>query len=156
MARRRRPEKRTHPPDPRYNNVTVSKFVNRLMLHGKKTTAERVFYSAMEVIQKESNREPIEVFEKALGMAVPMVEVKSRRVGGATYPIPTEVRADRGLTLGIKWLILAARSKTGSPMYQRLAQEILDASKGQGAAVKRREDLHKMAESNRAFAHYRW
>jgi small subunit ribosomal protein S7 len=156
MARRRRPEKRIHKPDPRYNNITVSRFVNRLMSHGKKTTAERVFYSAMAIIQDESNREPIEVFEQALGMTVPMVEVKSRRVGGATYPIPTEVRADRGMALGIKWLILAARSKTGSPMHQRLAREILDASKGQGAAVKRREDLHKMAESNRAFAHYRW
>ncbi len=156
MARRRRAEKRVIPPDTRYNNVIVARFINRLMWSGKKTTAQRIFYSAMNQIENEVHRAPVEVFEQALRNATPMVEVKSRRVGGATYPIPAEVRGERGTALGMKWLILAARARTGRPMSERLAQEITDASRGQGVAVKRREDLHRMAESNRAFAHYKW
>ena len=156
MARRRRAEKRVIPPDTRYNNVVVAKFINRLMWNGKKTTAQRIFYSAMNQIENEIHRAPVEVFEQALRNATPLVEVKSRRVGGATYPIPSEVRGERGTALGMKWLIVAARAKTGKPMSERLAQEITDASRGQGVAVKRREDLHRMAESNRAFAHYKW
>ena len=156
MARRRRPEKRTHPPDPRYNNITVSKFVNRLMLSGKKTTAERVFYSAMEIIQKQSNREPIEVFEQALGMTVPMVEVKSRRVGGATYQVPVEVKTKRSQTLALRWLLEASRKRKNKTMSDKLFNELMDASQRKGSAMKKREDTHKMAESNKAFAHYRW
>jgi small subunit ribosomal protein S7 len=156
MARRRRAERRVVAPDSRFGNVVVSRFINRLMWSGKRTTAQRIFYTAMDQVQTEAKREPLEVFEHALRNTTPMVEVRSRRVGGATYPIPSEVRAERGAALGMKWIIQAARSRKGKPMSEKLAQEILEASKGQGAAVKRREDLHRMAESNRAFAHYRW
>lgn len=156
MARRRRAEKREIPPDTRFNSMVVSKFINKMMWEGKKTTSERIFYTAMQIIEGESRKNPLEVFEQALKGATPLVEVRSRRVGGATYPIPTEVRSDRGMALAMKWILTAARARTGKPMAERLAQELIDASKGQGAAAKKREDLHKMAEANRAFAHYRW
>ncbi len=156
MARRRRAVKRVILPDTRYNSVVASRFINKMMWGGKKSTSERIFYGAMQIIEKEARKSPLEIFEQAIKGATPLVEVRSRRVGGATYPIPTEVRGDRGLSLAMKWLILAARAKTGKPMAVRLAQELIDASKGQGTAAKKREDLHKMAEANRAFAHYKW
>jgi small subunit ribosomal protein S7 len=126
------------------------------MQHGKKTTAERIVYSALETLEQEARRPAVEVFEQALRNTMPMLEVKSRRVGGATYQVPTDVRPERRLTLALRWLVEAARSKDGIPMSQRLSQELLEAFRQQGTAVKRREDLHRMAEANRAFAHYRW
>jgi len=156
MARRRKAESRPHIPDPKYNNAELSYFINKVMLNGKKTTAQRIVYGALDQIQQEANRPAIDVFEQAVRNATPMVEVKARRVGGATYQVPTEVRPERRLALGMRWIILAARARTGRPMANRLAQELLEASRGQGAAVRRREDLHRMAEANRAFVHYRW
>ena len=126
------------------------------MQNGKKTTAERIVYSALETLEQEARRPAVEVFEQALRNTMPMLEVKSRRVGGATYQVPTDVRPERRLTLALRWLVDAARARDGIPMSQRLKQELLEAFRQQGAAVKRREDLHRMAEANRAFAHYRW
>ena len=156
MARRRRAIKRIIPQDTRYNKVVVAKFINRLMKNGKKTIAQRIFYQAMDQIENDSHRDPVEMFEQAVRNATPMVQVRSRRVGGATYPIPTELSGERGMALSMMWLIKAARDKKGKAMAERLAQELQEASRGQGVAVKRREDLHRMAEANRAFAHYRW
>ena len=156
MARRRRAKKRLIRPDYVYKNVQVSRLINRVMQHGKKTTAERIVYSALETLEQEARRPAVEVFEQALRNTMPMLEVKSRRVGGATYQVPTDVRPERRLTLALRWLVEAARSKDGIPMSQRLSQELLEAFRQQGTAVKRREDLHRMAEANRAFAHYRW
>ena len=156
MARRRRAKKRLIRPDYVYKNVQVSRLINRVMQHGKKTTAERIVYSALETLEQEARRPAVEVFEQALRNTMPMLEVKSRRVGGATYQVPTDVRPERRLTLALRWLVEAARSKDGIPMSQRLSQELLEAFRQQGTAVKRKEDLHRMAEANRAFAHYRW
>jgi len=156
MARRRRAEKRKITPDPRFKNVELSQFINKVMLNGKKTTSQRIVYSALDQASEEARRPGIEVFEMAIRNTMPMVEVKSRRVGGATYQVPTEVRAERRLALAMRWIITAARSRSGRPMADRLSAELLEASRGQGAAVKRREDLYRMAEANRAFAHYRW
>ncbi len=156
MARRRRAIKRTVPPDPRYNSEQLARFINRLMERGKKTVAQRVVYQALDMAGQETKLDPLEVFSQAVKNATPLLEVKPRRVGGATYQVPLEVRGDRQVSLAHRWIILAARSRTGKPMRERLAQELLDASRGQGAAVKRKEDLHRMAESNRAFVHYRW
>ena len=156
MSRRRRAKKRLIRPDHLYNNVQVSRLINRVMQHGKKTTAERIVYSALETLEQEARRPAVEVFEQALRNTMPMLEVRSRRVGGATYQVPTDVRPERRLTLALRWLVDAARSKDGIPMSQRLSQELLEAFRQQGTAVKRREDLHRMAEANRAFAHYRW
>lgn len=156
MARRRRAEKRKITPDPRFKNVELSQFINKVMLNGKKTTSQRIVYSALDQASEEARRPGIEVFEMAIRNTMPMVEVKSRRVGGATYQVPTEVRAERRLALAMRWIITAARSRSGSPMADRLSAELLEASRGQGAAVRRREDLYRMAEANRAFAHYRW
>ncbi|MBI2873185.1 MAG: 30S ribosomal protein S7 [Chloroflexi bacterium] len=156
MARRRRAEKRVIPPEPRYNSAELSRFINRLMQRGKKTVAQRVVYDALEIVGREAGREPLEVFEQAIRNATPVLQVKPRRVGGATYQVPVEVPTGQRETLATRWLIQAARARTGKPMRERLAQELLEAARGGGTAVKRREDLHRMAEANRAFVHYRW
>ena len=156
MSRRRRAEKRKITPDPKYGNVELARFINRVMLSGKKTTAQRIVYSALERVESEARRPALEVFEQAIRNTMPMLQVMARRVGGATYQVPVEVRPERRLTLAMRWLIVAARAKSGRPMSERLAAELMEASRGQGTAVKRREDLHRMAEANRAFAHYRW
>jgi len=136
--------------------VELARFTNRLMQGGKKTVAQRAVYGALEMLEKETNRPGLEVFEQAIRNATPMLEVKPRRVGGATYQVPTEVRPERRVSLAMRWLITAARARQGAPISRRLYNELLDASQGQGAAVRRREELHRMAEANRAFVHYRW
>ncbi len=156
MARRRRAEKRIPTADPKYNSVELSQFINKVMVSGKKTTAQRIVYGALERIEEEMNRPALEIFEQAIRNTTPMLEVKSRRVGGATYQVPTEVRPERRLALAMRWIISGSRSRSGTPMSQRLGQDLVEAARGQGAAVRRKEDLHRMAEANRAFAHYRW
>jgi len=156
MSRRNKPQKRTPLPDAVFNSIDVAKFINRLMRRGKKSIAERIFYSSLEIIKDRTKEEPIEIFQKALKNVVPLIEVKARRIGGSTYQVPIEVRADRGISLGSNWLIDIAKSKTGKPMEEKLAAELILASNGEGAAVKKREDTHKMAEANKAFAHYRY
>jgi len=156
VARRRRAEKRVITPDPKYNSVEVAQFINKVMKNGKKTVAQRIVYQALDQVSRESRRQPLEVFEQAIRNVRPVLEVKPRRVGGATYQVPIEVRGDRQVALAMRWIIRSARSRTGRPMAEKLAQELLEASRGQGAAVKRKEDLHRMAEANRAFVHYRW
>jgi len=138
-----------------YNNTELAKFINNVMTRGKKSTAQRICYSAFDIIKDESNREPLEVFQMALRNATPMVEVKPKRVGGATYQVPTELRPSRSEALAIRWLIRGARSRKGMPMRRGLANELLEASRGEGTAVRRKEELHRMAEANRAFVHYR-
>ncbi len=156
MSRRNKPPKRTLLPDPVYSSQDVAKFINRIMRRGKKSTAQRIFYNSMEIIKEKTQKEPLEVFQTALKNVIPLIEVKARRIGGSTYQVPTEVSQERGNALGSKWIIDTAKSKTGRPMEEKLAQEILFASNGEGAAVKKREDTHKMAEANKAFAHYRY
>ena len=156
MARRRRAEKRKITPDPKYHNEELAYFINKIMLNGKKTVAQRIVYEALELASQEVRRPELEVFEQAIRNTMPMVEVRSRRVGGATYQVPTEVRPERRLALSMRWIIQAARARRGRPMAQRLSAELSEAARGQGTAVKRREDLYRMAEANRAFAHYRW
>jgi small subunit ribosomal protein S7 len=156
MPRRNQPERRNIPPDPRFNNVTVQQTINRVMQRGKKSTAERIMYQALERVGESTRQEPLEVFLQALRNITPQMEVKPRRVGGATYQVPVEIRADRRNALAIRWLLTAARARKGIAMAQRLAAEIEDAYQNNGAAVKRREDTHRMAEANRAFVHYRW
>lgn len=156
MGRRRRASSREIQPDPRYNSKVVSKFINDLMWDGKKTVAQRIFYEAMDIIEKKTKEEPMQVFERAFGNVRPVLEVRPRRVGGATYQVPVEVRPARRQTLAIKWIIEAARKRTEYRMAQRLANEIQDAAQNQGAAYKKKENTHKMAEANRAFAHFRW
>ena len=143
-------------PDARYNNVLVTRFINSLMHQGKKSTAERIFYGAMDVIEKKSGQDGLSVLKTALNNVKPILEVKSRRVGGATYQVPVEVRQDRRTALALRWLILYSRSRPDHTMAERLAAEVIAASKNEGGAVKKREDTHKMAEANKAFAHYRW
>ena len=155
--RRRRAERRDVLPDPKYNNKIVTKFVNMIMEKGKKSTAERIVYSAMDIIsEKTGNKNSIEVLQKAFDNSRPLLEVKPRRVGGATYQIPIEVKSDRGASIAMRWIRDFARQKKGKPMYEKLAEEIMEAYKGQGSSMKKREDMHKMAEANKAFAHYRW
>jgi small subunit ribosomal protein S7 len=156
MARRRRAEKRRILPDPKYASVELARFINKVMLNGKQTVAQRIVYTALGEVEGQARRPGLEVFQQAVRNATPMVQVKSRRVGGATYQVPTEVRPERQLALAMRWIVLAARSRSGRPMAERLAQELLEASRGQGTAVRRKEDLHRMAEANRAFAHYKW
>ena len=156
MPRRREVPKRKIIPDPKFKDKLVAKFTNSLMLSGKKATAEGILYGAFDIVKERFKEEPIEVFRKALDNVKPKLEVKSRRVGGATYQVPIEVRAGRSTTLALRWLVSYARARREKTMTERLMNEILDASNGLGASVKRREDMHKMAESNRAFAHYRW
>ena len=155
--RRRRADKREVNPDPKFNQKTVSRFINILMIDGKKWNAERIIYGSLDILQQKTQKaDVIEVLTKALDNVRPLLELKSRRVGGATYQIPVEVRGDRGVQLAMRWMRNAARSRKGKPMEQRLADEILDAYNGQGTSVKKKEEIHKMAEANRAFSHYRW
>jgi small subunit ribosomal protein S7 len=156
MPRRNRPPKREIEPDFKYNSVLVSRFISKLMLHGKKSTAQRIFYGALAIIESRSRRSGLEVFEQAVKNATPIIEVKPRRVGGATYQVPMEVRPDRQESLAIRWLIQTARRRPGKSMAEKLANELLDAANNTGQTVKKREDTHRMAEANRAFAHYRW
>ena len=156
MSRRSQAEKRETPPDPRFQSPTVTKFINNLMLDGKKSVAERIFYTAIEILEKRSGTSGLEAFEQALNNAKPALEVKSRRVGGATYQVPIEVRPDRRNALAIRWLIGFARNRTEKSMAERLASELLAASRNEGSTIKKKEDTHRMAEANKAFAHYRW
>ena len=156
MPRRNRPAKREVAPDIRFNSPLVAEFIAKLMSDGKKSTAQRIMYTAIDLVEARAKRAGLEVFEQALRNAGPVIEVKPRRVGGATYQVPVEVAPDRQVSLAIRWLIAAARKRPGKSMSERLAGELLDAANNQGATVKRREDTHKMADANRAFAHYRW
>jgi len=153
--RRKTPLKREVLPDPKYNNVFITMFVNRMMYGGKKSTAFKIMYGAFEIIGQRTNNDPVEVFETALRNVQPTVEVKPRRVGGSTYQVPIEVRQDRGVALAMRWLIQNSRNRGGRSMESKLAGELMDAAQGQGASVKRRDEVHKMAEANRAFAHFR-
>ena len=156
MARRRRPEQREILPDPKFGDEVLSKFMNSVMLDGKKSVAEGIVYSAMETVETRAKKDPLAVFHEALNNIKPGIEVRSRRVGGATYQVPVEVRPERAQALAIRWLISAARSRSENTMSARLSGELLDASNNRGNAVKKREDTHRMAEANRAFSHYRW
>jgi small subunit ribosomal protein S7 len=156
MARRRRPEKREILPDPRFGDVTLTKFMNMVMEQGKKSVAENIVYTALDAIEARTRREPLGVFHDALANVRPGIEVRSRRVGGATYQVPVEVRPDRSQALAIRWLIGAARNRSENTMSARLSGELMDAANNRGTAVKKREDTHRMAEANRAFSHYRW
>lgn len=156
MPRRYRPPRREVRPDLKYNSELVARFINRLMQKGKKSVATTIMYDAFDIIEERTRRDPLEVFRQAVENATPMLEVRSRRVGGATYQIPVEVRPDRRTSLAIRWLIQTTRSRKGKPMSEQLANEFMDAARHTGATVKKKEDTHRMAEANRAFAHYRW
>ena len=156
MPRRKKVQKRELVPDPKYKSVLVAKFVNNLMRDGKKSVAESIFYRAMDIIEKRTGNKGLDVFEKAVDNVKPIIEVRSRRVGGATYQVPVEIRSDRRLALSIRWLISFSKARSEKTMAERLALEFDQASKNQGAAIKKRDDTHKMAEANKAFAHYRW
>jgi len=156
MPRRYNPEKRRITPDLRYQSVTLQMFINRMMKGGKKSTAQRIMYDAMELVEERSKRPAIEIFEQAMQNATPQIEVKPRRVGGATYQVPMEVPPHRRTSLAIRWMLQAARNRGGRSMSEKLAAEFMDAAKGQGATVKKKDDTHRMAEANRAFAHYRF
>lgn len=156
MPRRRIVAKRETLPDPKYGSSILAKFVNHVMVSGKKSVAEHIVYGALELVQERLKRDPVEAFEEALDNIAPMVEVKSRRVGGATYQVPVEVRASRRTALAMRWLVDYARARSEKSMVQRLAGEIADAAQGRGSAVKKREDVHRMAEANKAFSHYRF
>ncbi len=156
MARRRVAAKREILPDPKFGNRTLSKFMNIVMQDGKKSVAEKIVYGALDRVAEKGSGDPLDMFEKALGNIRPMVEVKSRRVGGATYQVPIEVRGDRGMALAMRWLADSARKRSEKTMGLRLAGEIMDAIESKGSAVKKREETHRMAEANKAFAHYRW
>ena len=156
MSRRHRAEKRDIIPDPKYGDVVLTKFMNSLMYEGKKSAAERIVYGALDQIESRAKRDPIQVFHEALDNVKPAIEVRSRRVGGATYQVPVEVRTDRRQALAIRWIITAARGRNENTMEERLSGELLDAANNRGTAVKKREDTHRMAEANRAFSHYRW
>jgi small subunit ribosomal protein S7 len=156
MSRRHRAERREVLPDPKFGNMVVSKFMNSIMYAGKKSVAEKIVYGALDMIESKTKQNAVGIFEQALDNVMPTIEVRSRRVGGATYQVPVEVRTDRRQALGIRWLITAARDRNEKTMTERLSAELLDASNNRGNAVKKREDTHRMAEANRAFAHYRW
>lgn len=156
MARRRVAEKREALPDPKYHDIMVTKFINVLMLCGKKSVAERIFYGALDVISDRSKQDPLATFKRAMDNVKPVLEVKSRRVGGSTYQVPVEVRPDRRQALSARWIVQAAKSRSERTMRQRLASELMDAANNTGVSVKKKEDTHKMAEANKAFAHYRW
>jgi small subunit ribosomal protein S7 len=156
MSRRSRAERRETPADPRFESQTVTKFINSLMLDGKKSIAEAIFYDAMDLLEQRSGQPGVNVFQQALNNVKPALEVKSRRVGGATYQVPVEVRPERRAALATRWLIGFARARSEKSMSERLAGELLAASRGEGSSVKKREDTHRMAEANKAFAHYRW
>jgi small subunit ribosomal protein S7 len=156
MSRRHRAEKREIQPDPKFANVVVTKFMNSIMYEGKKSVAETIVYGALEIIEGKTKQNPIQVFQQALDNVMPSIEVRSRRVGGATYQVPVEVRTDRRQALAIRWLLTAARGRNEKTMVDKLSGELLDAANNRGNAVKKREDTHRMAEANRAFSHYRW
>jgi len=156
MPRRAQAIKREISPDAKYQSVIVAKLINKIMRWGKKSTAERIVYGALQVVEQQESKAPVSVLEQAVKNATPLLEVKSRRIGGATYQVPVEVRPERGLSLAMRWLVSSARVRTGKSMVEKLAAELGGASKGQGATIKRREDIHRMAEANRAFAHFRW
>jgi small subunit ribosomal protein S7 len=156
MARRRSAQKREILPDPKYHDKLVTKFINNMMLDGKKSLSERIFYSSMDLMQAKESEDAIALFKKAVENTKPILEVKSRRVGGATYQVPVEVRADRKQALSIRWLLASAKARTERTMEERLANELIDAANKRGAAIKKKEDVHRMAEANKAFAHYRW
>ena len=156
MSRRHSAEKREVNPDPKFGNIIITKFMNSVMYDGKKSAAESIVYGALDTIEGKVKGDPLKVFEQALENVMPSIEVRSRRVGGATYQVPVEVRTVRRQALGIRWIITAARERNEKTMTERLSAELLDASNGRGNAVKKREDVHRMAEANRAFSHYRW
>ena len=156
MPRRKQVEKRERPPDPVYNDVLVARFMNSMMRSGKKSVAERLFYNAMSIIEKKLGQKGIDVFHKAINNARPLVEVKSRRVGGATYQVPMEVRSERRNALAIRWLISYSRGRSEKSYAEKLAAELMAASKNEGSTIEKREDTHRMAEANKAFAHFRW
>mgnify|MGYP001258292300 FL=1 len=156
MARRRRAEVRKILPDPKHGSIDVAKFINAVMQNGKKTVAQKIVYSALDQAETESGRAGFEIFEQAIRNATPAIEVRSRRVGGANYQVPTEIRPSRKLALAMRWIVTGARQRSGRGMSQKLSAELLDASRGQGAAVRRKEEVFRMSEANRAFAHYRW
>lgn len=156
MSRRHRAEKREINPDPKFGDLVVTKFMNAVMFDGKKSVAERIVYGAFDVIAEKTRQEPVEVFHQALENVAPAVEVRSRRVGGATYQVPVDVRPERRQALAIRWMISAARKRNETTMVDRLSGELMDAASNRGSAVKKREDTHKMADANRAFSHYRW
>lgn len=156
MARRRAAEKREVLPDPKFGDLVVNKFMNSVMVHGKKSIAEAIVYGAFDLIEGKTKRNPLEVFHEAMGNVKPHLEVRSRRVGGATYQVPMEVRPARAQSLAIRWIIAMAKKRSENTMTERLCGELLDASQNKGASTKKREDTHKMAEANKAFAHYRW
>ena len=156
MPRRARATKREIVPDARYHSVIVARLINKVMMCGKKRTAERIVYEALQLLEKQVSKDPVTALEQAIRNATPLLEVKPRRVGGATYQVPVEVPPDRGLFIAIRWLLKSTRDRKGKPMTERLAAELTDAWQGQGTTIKKREDTHKMAEANRAFAHYRW
>ncbi len=156
MGRKKKSIQRDLTPDPRFHNKLVARFINNLMLDGKKSTAERVFYGAMDIVEERTGQEPLEVFQKALENVKPFLEVRSRRVGGATYQVPVEVSQDRRTALAIRWILSFTRARKGVPTSQKLAAELIDAFQNQGSAVKKKQNTHKMAEANKAFAHYKW
>ncbi len=156
MPRKREVTRRPIPPDPVYNKPLITKFINVIMKRGKKSVAERIMYGALEIIQKRTKQDPLAVFEKAVENVKPLVEVKSRRVGGSTYQVPVEIRAERRVSLAIRWLVQFSQKRPEKTMGERLAAELMEAANHRGAAVKKREDTHRMAEANKAFAHYRW
>jgi len=156
MSRRHRAEKREILPDAKFGDRVLTKFMNSLMVHGKKSVAEKTLYGALDRIEEKARQDPVQIFHQALDNVKPAIEVRSRRVGGATYQVPVEVRADRSQALAIRWLIAAARSRSENTMVERLSGELLDAANSRGNSVKKREDTHRMAEANRAFSHYRW
>src|SRR3989338_4112403 len=156
MSRRKKTEKRIIEPDAVYNNSLVAKLINQIMRRGKKTVARKIVYGAFDIVREQTKKDPIEVFEQAMRNAAPVLEVKSRRIGGASYQVTIEVRPERRISLAMRWIINSAKAKKGKPMREKLAQEIIEASQNSGAAVKKKEDTHRMAEANRAFAHFAW
>lgn len=156
MARRKKKAKKEILPDSVYNSVMVAKLINQVMRRGKKTIARKIVYRAFDIIKEKTKKDPLEVFDSAIKNASPLLEVKPKRVGGATYQVPREVKGDRRITLAMRWIISAAKSKKGRPMREKLAEELISADKNEGAAVKKKEDTHRMAEANRAFAHFAW
>ena len=156
MPRRARVTRREIAPDARFGSRSLARFINKVMYDGKKSVAERIVYGALDIVERNARRNPVDVYDQAMRNAMPVIEVKPRRVGGATYQVPVEIKGDRRQALAMRWLIDAARSRNGKTMADKLAAELLDASHGAGAAIKRREDVHRMAEANKAFSHYRW
>lgn len=156
MPRRARAIKRTKTPDAKYHSTDLARFINKVMMNGKKSKAETIVYDALDVVERELKKNALDVFEQAMKNVTPAVEVKPRRVGGATYQVPVDIGADRRVALAMRWLLASARARKGKPMSERLAAELMDAFRGQGITIKKREDTHRMAEANKAFVHYRW